>query len=186
VRTSQFNALTTVHSGPRSLFQVLAVYEDFAAGCRANDTCSFLMTQLGDEFELRSGMWKFEILREPDFADAAAADALQADVIIVAVCGTSSLPLEVTGWIERWLPLRGERIGALIALLDGTTNPADPPPPAFSYLRKIAAAGKMEFLPNVRDCTIAEAACFDSLVTAAISFVPSDEPSPGRHWGINE
>ena len=45
------------------MFQVLVVYEDFAAGRRATDTCNLLMSKLGDEFELRCSMWKFEILR---------------------------------------------------------------------------------------------------------------------------
>lgn len=165
------------------------MYEDFAAGRRANETCSFLLSQLGDEFELRCGMWKFEILRNAKLAEMAAAEALEADVIIVAAHESSLLPIELTSWIDHWLPLRHERTTALIALIDGNLNPMRVTPPAYSYLEEVAAKAKMDFLPQV-------IASSGVSVPSQSTGLPPEARSAGleelmprtpeRHWGINE
>jgi len=182
--------MAVVQAEPRPLLKVLVVYEDFAAGRRANDTCSFLMTQLGDEFELRSGLWKFEILRNSKLAEIAAAEALEADVIIVAARGESPLPNEVTGWIDQWLPLRGVSAGALIALIGGSMNPGNAPPPAYTYLQKVAATANMDFLPQVLAFTGRESLSCNARRPSEASPVRWDElmqrPRPEEHWGINE
>ena len=166
------------------------MYEDFAAGRRANDTCSFLLAQMGQEAELRSEMWKFEVLRNPKLADIAAGEALEADVIIVATHGAMPLPEEVTGWIDRWLPLRENRAGALIALLGGSLNPKQPLPPAYAYLQKVAESAKMDFLPRVLAYKAEETTDFDGPPLSDVSAARWDElmkrPGPERHWGINE
>jgi hypothetical protein len=190
VRIRRLNAVTAVHAEARPLFQVLVVYEDFAAGRRANDTCSFLLAQLGGEFELRSELWKFEVLRDPEHADMAAAEALEADAIIVATHGTKPLPAEVTSWIDRWLPLREGRTGALIALLGGGPNPQQVLPPAYGYLEKVAKAANMDFLPHVLAFTDEDVPSFDIPLPSEVSPARWDElmqrPGPERHWGINE
>ncbi len=190
MRIRRFNAVTAVPAEARPLFQVLIVYEDFAAGRRANETCSFLMTQLGDEFELRSGMWKFEILRNPKLAEIATREALEADAIIVAARGVSPLPAEVTSWIDRWLPLRDKRAGALIALMGGSMNPKHSLPAAYAYLQKVAARANMDFLPHVLPFTNEETPAFDIPLPSEVSAARWDElmqrPGPERHWGINE
>jgi len=189
MRTRRLNAVAAVHAEPRPLFQVLVVYEDFAAGRRANETCSFLMSQLGDEFEFTSRMWKFEMLRNPKLTQIAAGEALEADVIIVAACGSSPLPDEVTSWIDHWLPLRREGAGALIALIEGTVNPRQGPS-AYDYLQKVATAAKMDFLPHVVAFTGEGFPAWSTLLPSEVSSARLDEliqgPVPERHWGINE
>ena len=190
MRIRRLNALTAIQAEPRPIFQVLIVYEDFAAGRRANDTCSFLMTQLGDEFELRSGMWKFEMLRNPKLAEIATGEALEADAIIVAARGVAPLPAEVTSWIDQWLPRRDKRTGALIALIGGSMNPKHSLPAAYAYLQKVAATANMDFLPHVLAFTNAETRAFDIPLPSEVSAARWDELMPRlrpeRHWGINE
>ncbi len=190
MRNRRLNAVAAVQVEPSPLFHVLVVYEDFAAGRQANETCSFLLSQLGDEFELRRGMWKFEILGNPELARIAAAEALEADVIIVAVHESSLLPVEVTGWIEHWLPLRDERTTALIALIDGCVDPMGVVPPVYAYLQKVAAAANMDFFPHIvgfKDERLAPSGIrFPAGDTSAHLDELIRRPVPERHWGINE
>jgi hypothetical protein len=188
MRNRRLNAVSAVQTKSRPIFQVLVVYEDFAAGRRANETCSFLLSQLGDEFELRCGMWKFEILRNARLAEMAAAKALEADVIIVAVHESSLLPVEVTSWINHWLPLRDGRTAALIALIDGAVNPTGVVPPVCACLQKVAAAASMDFFPHIvglRDEPPAKIR-FPGGDTSAHLDESMPRRAPERHWGINE
>jgi len=194
MRNRRLNAVSAVRANSRPIFQVVVAYEDYAAGRRANETCSFLLSQLGDEFELRCGMWKFEILRNAKLAEIAAAEALEADVFIVAAHGSSPLPIEVTSWIDHWLPLRDERTTALIALIDGNPNLMGGTPPAYSYLEEIAAKAKMDFLPQlIASGGVGFPPPGTGLPPGARSagleelMRPSPVPErPARHWGINE
>ena len=190
MRNTRLKAVAAVQAEPRPLFHVLVLYEDFAAGRRANETCSFLRSQLGDEFELRSGMWKFEILRNAKLAEIAAAEALEADAIIVAAHRSPLLPVEVTGWIEQWLPLRDERTTALIALIDVGLNPTGVVPPVYAYLQKVAAAANMDFFPHIVGFEDARPAPSGIRFPGADTSAYPDElmrrPLPERHWGINE
>ena len=165
------------------------MYEDFVAGRRAGDTCSFLMSQLGDEFEFRSEMWKFEILRKPELVEIAAAEALEADVIIVAARGAAPLPLEVTKWIDRWLPLRAERSGALIAQIEASLILKRAGTPVYAYLKKVAATAKMDFLPHFFAGAEEESPSLAPLAPE-VSSPHWDElmqrPATAQHWGINE
>jgi hypothetical protein len=184
------NAVKAVRAETRPLFEVLVVYEDFVAGRRAGDTCSFLLSQLGDEFEFRSEMWKFEILRNPKLVEIAAAEALEADVIIVASRGTAPLPREVTNWIERWLPLRVERTGALIiAQIEGSMILKRAATAVYAYLEKVAATAKMDFLPHFF-AGAEKASPSRPPLAPEVSSPHWDEliqrPATTRHWGINE
>lgn len=166
------------------------VYEDFAAGRRATDTRNLLMSKLGDEFELRCSMWKFEILRSAKLREMAAVEATEADAIIIAAHGTSPLPDEVTSWVDAWIPLRGDHPAALIVLLDRAFHRGDLPPAAYDYLRSVATAAKMDFLPEITAFTRNEPAASSFALQSEASAAPSGVfprwTVSERHWGINE
>jgi hypothetical protein len=166
------------------------VYEDFAAGRQATDTCNLLMTKLGDEFELRCSMWKFEVLRSAKLNRMAAAEATEADAIIVAVHGASPLPEEVTRWIDEWVPLRDGHPAALIALVDSAFHRADKPSSAHDFLRSVAAAAKMDFLTQVSAFTVNESVVSGFTFKSELNAAPAAEAArwnvSERHWGINE
>jgi hypothetical protein len=121
------NTSPTVRVEGKPVFQTLVLYEDFAAGSWARDTCNLIMAKLGDEFELRCSMWKFEVLRNTKLNQLAAAEATEADTIIVAAHGSSPLPVEVTTWVDAWLPARGDHPAVLIAPVD-SASPWRPAP----------------------------------------------------------
>jgi hypothetical protein len=190
VQSRRHNASSTVRAKTRPVFQALVLYEDFAAGRRATETCNLLMAKLGEEFELRCSMWKFEVLRNTQLNQMAAVEATEADIIIVAAHGTSPLPDEVTHWVDAWRPLRGDHPAALVALVDSAFHRADRPSETHNYLQDVAAAANMEFLTQV--------AAFLPNQSVVSGFPPNTDAGSvqsadvprwsvsERHWGINE
>lgn len=172
------------------VFRLIVVYEDYAAGCLADETCTFLLSQLGDEFEGRCGRWKFDLLRQPQFQKIAAAEAAIADVVMVAGRGTSPLPLEVMQWMDGWVAGRRKEGAALIALLDMAANPLSVVPPAFAYLQQIATKAEMDFFPHFtefrRNNLPEPEAVVPPEVAAAQPVNPPVPPLIYQHWGINE
>lgn len=190
MQTRRHNVSPAVNVDGRPVFQTLVLYEDFAAGRRATDTCNLLMARLGDEFELRCSMWKFEVLRNSKLSEIAAREATEADIIIVATHGSSPLPSEVTAWVDAWLPGRGAHPAALVAVVNSAFQSKDRSSATFDYLRSVAAAANMDFLGQVTAFARNDYALPDFPLRAETgTTLPSDSPrwnAADRHWGINE
>jgi hypothetical protein len=148
------------------------------------------MTRLGDEFELRCSMWKFEVLRNAKLKEIAVAEAAEADTIIVAAHGAAALPVEVSTWIDDWLPVRGDHPAALIALVDVAFHRGDEPSAMQDYLRRVATVAKMDFLSQVTAFTVNDfPAPIFPLIPRSNAALPGDISrwnATERHWGINE
>jgi len=174
----------------RPVFQTLVLYEDYAAGRRATDTCNMLMARLGDEFELRCNLWKFDVLRNSRLNELAAVEAMEADVIIVAAHGSTPLPAEVTAWVDAWLPGRGAHPAALIAVMDSTFQKQDRTSATSDYLRSVAAAANMDFLTQVTAFTAKDYPSPRIPLGVEVNpTLPGEVPrwnAAERHWGINE
>lgn len=189
MKRGRVNATVSIQAGKKPAFRLLTVYEDFAAGRRANETCSFLLAQLGDDFEIRTSMWKFDILEDHVFAKSAVVEALEADAVIIATRGKSPLPAAITGWIERWVFRRADQTGALIGIMDTTS--ADTPVAAHirSYLDSVAAAANMDFLINAVPFGPADTSDSPHSLRSRFYFNPHEdftEQKFDQHWGINE
>jgi hypothetical protein len=131
---------------PKPVFRVVIAYDDFAAGKRAMDTCNFLVSQFAGEIELKSSMWKFDVLRSTNLNQLAVDDAVEADVIIVANGRESGLPEEVKGWVNTWVPRKHDPAAALVALLDFTGDDTRESAMAHAFLEGAAATAKIDFL----------------------------------------
>jgi hypothetical protein len=179
-----------INAEGRPVFHTLVVYEDYAAGRRATDTCNLLMDRLGGECELRCNLLKFEALRNSRLSAAAAVEAREADVIIIAAHGSEPLPAEVTAWVDNWLQGRGPGPAALIAVMDSAYHQQARSSATSDYLRSVAAVAKMDFLSQVtafspNEHPVANPALrveAESSSAAAATRWDAAE----RHWGINE
>lgn len=190
MQSRRHNATSAIRARTKPVFQTLVLYEDFAAGHRATDTCNLLMAKLGAEFELRCSMWKFEVLRNAKLREMAAAEATEADAIIVAAHGAAALPEEVVSWVDAWLPLRGDQPAALIALLDSAFQRGNGASATCDYLRRVATAARMDFLSEVAAFSPVEMpvpkAALQPESGGKISHDASRWEVSERHWGINE
>ena len=163
-------------SGPRATFRVVVAYGDFDAGRRAMDACKLILSELGDEVEFRSGMWKFDLLRNARLNQRASGQAIDADVIIVATSLGADLPPEVKAWIEGWVPQKRGRTGALVALVGLLGEASADSSAAHSYLKQAASRAGVDFLPHTIRLVEREAPLPGSIPT---------HPAP-EGWGLND
>jgi hypothetical protein len=123
---------------------VSAVHEDFATGARADDFCQTLSKCLGRDCEIAKELWSLTELRTPKLRAVAAGEAAAADLVIISVHHSESLPGEVKSWIDLWLKQKGARPKVLLALFDplhlGTSSSIQ------AFLQGVARKGNMEFL----------------------------------------
>jgi hypothetical protein len=175
--------------GHKGVFRVVMAYDDFTSGKRAMDACHFLGFQLGGGVELRSSMWKFDILRNARLNEIAVADAIEADVIIVANAPDAGLPEEVARWVEAWVPRKRGQTAALVALLDFTGKDPRESAQAYALLKGAAASASIDFLPQeIRGPDNAMAAFppvpLKKVPRARADAVTSRPPPEG--WGLND
>lgn len=158
-------------------FRVLIVYEDFEMGKQAMDTCNFVKAQLGSDFEPRPGMWKFDILEDERAMQLAIHDALEANMIIMAMRARRELPFEIMAWLEGWVPRKHDPASALVTLVDYRGTGVLRPAPALAHLRQAASRAGMDFL------------LYEVGAAPAWEFMPPDvivsRPAP-EGWGLNE
>ena len=133
------------------VLEIVIVYEDFAAGVRAKRILDRLGAALKPAIEINTGLWKFELLDDPQLREHAASEASKADMIVVSARGDSDLPTAVKNWVERWLAQKGGGLAALVALLDHPPQTDDSSWPAYAYLLQVAGEGKMDFFCKTSD-----------------------------------
>jgi hypothetical protein len=134
--------------GFASPFRVVIAYDDFTSGKRAMSTVGFLEQRMARGTELRTSMWKFDVLRSAKLHQMAVEDAVEADVIIVASAQNGGLSEEARSWVNGWVAKKRGQTAALIALLDFTGENMVEPAFAYSFLQGAAARARIDFLPQ--------------------------------------
>jgi hypothetical protein len=189
VRRTLFPRVLSAAPEPGTVFRVVMAYADFVSGKRAMDTCNFLVRQMGGGVELRSSMWKFDVLRSAKLSQIAVDDAVDADVIIVANARNTGLPEEVREWIKGWVLRKRNHAAALVALLDFTNDGAPESAQTLAFLKGAAAAAKIDFLPQEIRFLPGRMPFAPESPLSDWSGPPAD-PSIGRRspeaWGIND
>jgi hypothetical protein len=110
--------------------------------------------QLIDSRGIRRESWKLSDLTQAFvFAEAVHA-AAEADVLVVSVRDVGDLPLILHVWIDAWMPRRGGRAGALVALIGVSAKPNALSGGAHKYLEAVARQAGLDFLP--RECRLPE------------------------------
>ncbi|MBI3879633.1 MAG: hypothetical protein HY301_06160 [Verrucomicrobia bacterium] len=124
---------------------VTIAYEDVASGKRAKELFDRIASILGGDFEIKTHMWKFDVLGIPQLLEMAVDDAKTSDVVVIASTNPSEPPPHVGEWIERWLPGQGEVRGALVSLCEIGSGNLFTLPAISSYCRRIARRVGMMF-----------------------------------------
>lgn len=178
----------------KPVMNVVIVYENFEAGKHAKRTFDYLANSLGNECQLSSQMWKFDVLGIQKLRDMAAADALAADIIIVSSAGKNELPGPVLAWIDLWLEQKSNAL-ALVALFTCPDEELEETGTVRSYLAEVARRGQMEFLAQPESGWGRETAV-ESRVAARIPEQQArmftslagalQQDTPYQRWGIND
>jgi hypothetical protein len=94
--------------------------------------------------------WTVEALNQPPALQHAVEAAIEADILVVAVCASRELPLNLYRWLDSWLPNRPHRTGALAAILGVPPQPSEYPARIREYLHDVARLADLDFLPQER------------------------------------
>jgi|GEM_PF-1862030 len=126
-------------------FSVVIACEDSSTAAPACEVLELIERRLTDEGRLFYQWWNFEVLTVDSLRELAATEAATADIIIIGLHEGRGLPPEVSEWMKRWLGLRKDRPGALVALLDPDLKTTAASEQILAHLRQAAAFGHMEF-----------------------------------------
>jgi hypothetical protein len=127
---------------------VVIASEDSATAVPVCEVLEQVEHNLKDEGRLNYLWWNFEVLAIDTLRELAVDEAAAADMIIIGIHETRKLPQEINDWIELWLPLRKDRPGALVAVLDSDLNQPDVSQEILSQLKQVAALGQMDFFAS--------------------------------------
>lgn len=125
-------------STPDASVKVVIAYDNLDVAKRAEAVYERLAQRLEETFEFQQRLWRFDVLQEDSLRAQAVRDAVDADIVIVAMKDDSEVPEAVRNWLESLLA-RTTGAAALVALLPRTGAPAQP------YLEDVARRGGMDF-----------------------------------------
>jgi len=146
---SQLDKLVTVTGRPGACVNAVFVYEDATTREWAREAHDRIVKLAGKE-TIRPTWWRLDNLSAPGILAAAVSTAMRADVIVVAVNATDSLPLPFYTWISSWLPNRLRGSGVLAAVVGQTKKASARSARIAKYLREVARAAHLEFLSETR------------------------------------
>lgn len=177
------------------LLKVAVVYQDNSTRRWARQVCDRVRDLVGED-AARCRTWSLDELLTPERLAQAAAEAAQADVIVVALHAEEDLPPALHSWVEAWLPHRLQVAGALVALLGPSEAAGAEQDHVRQYLHAIACQGGLDFLVEERPRPAGLPAAVQGellLDEDSAALLWRAETAGGhpiapelRHWGLNE
>ena len=134
---------------PEELWSVVVLYEDAATRQRAMKVCDHLVQQFWAEVEFKFHWWRTDFLEDDTMAATAAADAGNADFIVVSSSAERELSPFVKNWFEAWIAQRQGREGALVDLTKTGAVSAAQTQHNKIFLRNVARRAAMDYLTKV-------------------------------------
>jgi hypothetical protein len=121
-----------------SLLSLLILYEDFATGVRAKKWFDRALCELEQDAAFEIKMWRLDLLAEPPIREETAADAAEADIIILSAHGRDALAGPVGTWATYWLEQRENQSSAFVVLLDESANQSEGNGGMHGWLKEVA------------------------------------------------
>ena len=138
-------------SDPEAKSNVLIAYDDAPAGQRAMNILDNVDHRLDEPMNWYPLLWRFDLLEDPEWRVLATADALRADLLIIAASSQSDLPASVQDWIKDCLTQKHGTAAAVVALLGSAENLDEPDSPRIQFIKSAAARAGLDFFaPGVR------------------------------------
>jgi hypothetical protein len=168
------------------------IYDDFDFAARAAALLERVAIRADEAMKWDVKPWRLDVLKTSSLANAAFGETADADLIVVALRKTPSLPDELMGWLESWA-MKRQTMDAAVMVLCPEENAASTP--LWRELKEFAERHGLPFLGsrNLRD----DGNSMDfvhglwpqkqppqPVVPMLESFAES--PHPSGHWGINE
>jgi hypothetical protein len=132
----------------RQAFSVVAIYNDFYAGFRAQEALQWLKLTLGNEMDVSGCSLSFQALERLDVRSMAIHRAASADVIIIAISDGDPVPNHIERWMDSSLQQQHDGRAVLVALHDDVQSSSEETTPLCAYLARQAARWQTEFICN--------------------------------------
>ncbi|MBI3849959.1 MAG: hypothetical protein HY298_06665 [Verrucomicrobia bacterium] len=130
---------------------VVIAYDDIPAGQRAMRTLANLTRGIGDEIEFRPQLWRFEFLEDPDWRAVAAAETINADILIISTSSETELPVVVESWVRSCLAQKRDDTIAVVALLGSADKTDKSDSQRYQFMQRAARDGGFDFFaPSAR------------------------------------
>jgi hypothetical protein len=126
-------------------FKVVVAFDDTATSSPALKTCEYVISQLGDDIQVRRKIVDLNSTT-PQRRAAAARDAAKADMVIVATREDEELPASMQEWIDGWAANRATDEGALVAILNRSRSGTAPR--VRDQLASVARQAHMDFFSS--------------------------------------
>jgi len=124
---------------------VVIMGEDMAMARAAAEMLKPVELNCGAEGRLIPQLWHPDFLIFNELRELAAMAAAAADIVVVSVRAGKEMPGMLQLWMKRWLDLRPDRPGALVAVLDSGLDTPDAAQDLRSQLKAAAVRGNMDF-----------------------------------------
>lgn len=176
----------------RTVFQVVAAYDDLPSRNRALHLYHRIEMQLGRDYLFECSWWRFDHLCESLLREQAADEAAKANMIILSLRDAPDLPQGPRAWIDSWLPRRGVQKAALVALVAGQGPREESKAPLLPSIENVAREAQMDFFlhwvepdaPKSSTRTAGNASSAPKSAPKPPESISSSQPTP--RWGINE
>ena len=182
---------STADTGDATL-RVVLLYENRAAGQRAMRLLDWLDERIGEQMELQPQLWRFDLLKDPEWRALAQADAANAQLIVVATCSDADLPGAVKSWLTDWAARSIPGEAALVALLSSHRPRAGGESSAYRFLQTTAReAGQAFFAQELRGPSLSTEINLEAIrrraeATSSVLLGILERDRPLSRWGLNE
>jgi len=171
-------------------FRVVVGYEDYSSGLRAMQLYNHILETWDEPSEFQFNLWKFEPLGLEKLRQAAAAEAMNADLVLISIRGDRRLAEEAREWLDSWIHSKACRTSALGLIVDPQFHSHPNAGLARNYLEGLTAEAGIDFITS-RSWKIEPTTRFEKLFERSTSTTTVLESILQRdrsvdHWGINE
>ena len=143
-------------SGPGSSavnwqLQVVIAYDEILAGKHALRAMASFGRGRAEDVAFHLATWSFSRLANEGWAEAAAGDAVRADILIIATSSANPLPTAVRQWTESAIRRKQGSAATVVALFGPEENPDGSGSSRLEAIRSMAhGAGLDFFAPTAR------------------------------------
>jgi hypothetical protein len=170
----------------KSDFKIVVAYEDAAACERAMTVCGQIDEMCGGKVQNASVLFSFGLFGRAQSFKQAAAEAAEADMIIISARGVNELPDSMTDWIETW-PRReqaGQAALVFIVDLEYVTNGTQRR--LAGYLQRLAGQLGLDFFCNHDHWNRPGSISHRAAQFTRFQLVVGSCPPALENWGIND
>lgn len=179
--TSEFNySPTATKTGEAKELTITIAYDEKRAGQRAAQLFSLIGREYEGNVNIAIQPWRFDMLSDPEWRKFAAAEALQADILVMAMSNPAHLSAAIEQWFTTWLNDKRGFHAAVIALVE-TENEVDAlHSPELKFLESATREAGLDFFTPRLEYPR------HNWEATGISPQALSYRRPYRHWGINE